>query len=77
VNLSFHLDDLTGSTMTLYILPLAGAESAVALALLVAFYPLRGTILSLVNCVDTNRHKPVKHSTLLTALPVECRGSAD
>jgi len=46
VNLSFHLDDLLGSTITLYILPLAGAESAVALALLVAFYPLRGTILS-------------------------------
>ena len=46
VNLSFHLDDLVGSTITLYILPLAGAESAVALAVLVAFYPLRGTILT-------------------------------
>lgn len=45
VNLSFHLDDLIGSHFTLYILPLAGAESAVALALLVAFYPLRGTLL--------------------------------
>ena len=39
VNLSFHLDDLLGSIITLYILPLAGAESAVALALLVSFYP--------------------------------------
>lgn len=29
VNLSFHLDDLVGSTITLYILPLAGAESAI------------------------------------------------
>ena len=77
VNLSFHLDDILGSTMTLYILPLAGAESAVALALLVAFYPLRGTILSLVNCMDTNRHKTMKYSTLFTALPVECRGSVN
>ncbi len=45
VNLSFNLDDLTGSTLTLLILPLAGAESAVAQALLVAFYPLRGSVL--------------------------------
>jgi NADH:ubiquinone oxidoreductase subunit K len=29
VNLSFHLDDLVGSTITVYILPLAGAESAI------------------------------------------------
>ena len=47
VNLSFHLDDLVGSTITLYILPLAGAESAIALAVLVSFYPLRGTLFSL------------------------------
>jgi NADH:ubiquinone oxidoreductase subunit K len=45
VNLSYNLDDLVGSNLTLLILPLAGAESAVALALLVAFYPLRGSIL--------------------------------
>ena len=32
-----HLDDLVGSCISLYLLPLAGAESAVALALLVAF----------------------------------------
>ena len=44
VNLSYNLDDLVGSNLTLLILPLAGAESAVALALLVAFYPLRGSI---------------------------------
>jgi len=30
VNLTFHLDDLVGSTITLFILPLAGAESAIA-----------------------------------------------
>jgi NADH:ubiquinone oxidoreductase subunit K len=45
VTLSYNLDDLVGSNLTLLILPLAGAESAVALALLVAFYPLRGSIL--------------------------------
>lgn len=44
VNLSFHLDDLVGANLTLLILPLAGAESAVALALLVAYYPLRGSV---------------------------------
>lgn len=41
VNLSFYLDDLIGATLALYLLPLAGAESAIALALLVAFYPTR------------------------------------
>ena len=41
VNLSFYLDDLVGATLALYLLPLAGAESAIALALLVAFYPTR------------------------------------
>src|SRR5688500_299375 len=49
VNLSFHLDDLIGSHLTLYLLPLAGAESAVALAILVAFYPLRGSFYFLIN----------------------------
>nr|YP_009659066.1 NADH dehydrogenase subunit 4L [Chytriomyces confervae]QCQ69064.1 NADH dehydrogenase subunit 4L [Chytriomyces confervae] len=44
VSLSFHLDDLVGSTLTLYLLPLAGCESAIALALLVAYYPIRGTL---------------------------------
>ena len=41
VNLSFYFDDLVGATLALYLLPLAGAESAIALALLVAFYPTR------------------------------------
>lgn len=44
VHLSFQLDDLIGSNYTLQILPLAGAESAIGLALLIAFYPNRGTI---------------------------------
>lgn len=45
VNLSFNLDDLVGSNLTLLILPQAGLESAVAQALLVAFYPLRATVI--------------------------------
>lgn len=44
IHFSFNFDDLLGVTITLYLLPLAGAESAVALAQLVAYYPLRGTI---------------------------------
>ncbi len=43
VSLSFHLDDLIGSTLTLYLLPLAGCESAIALAQQVAYYPQRGS----------------------------------
>ena len=45
VNMSFYFDDLLGATLALYLLPLAGAESAVALALLVAFYPSRLNLL--------------------------------
>ena len=41
MNISYALDDLIGATLTLYLLPFAGAESAIALALLVAFYPSR------------------------------------
>jgi NADH:ubiquinone oxidoreductase subunit K len=42
VNYSFILDDLIGASLSLLILPLAGAESAMALAVLVAYAPLRG-----------------------------------
>ena len=45
VNMSFYFDDLLGATLALYLLPLAGCESAVALALLVAFYPSRLNLL--------------------------------
>ncbi len=44
VHLSVGLDDLVGGNQTLYLLPLAGAESAQALGQLVAYYPIRGTI---------------------------------
>lgn len=42
--LSFYFDDLIGATLTLYLLPQAGCESAIGLALMVTFYPLRGTL---------------------------------
>lgn len=44
INQSVGLDDLVGSTLCLYLQPLAGAESAVALALLIAYYPTRGSL---------------------------------
>jgi NADH-ubiquinone oxidoreductase chain 4L len=37
---SYLLDDLTGCLITLYILPLAGAESALGLGILITYYPL-------------------------------------
>lgn len=44
LQLSFILDDLLGSLMTIYILPLAGAESALGLSLLITYYPKRGSL---------------------------------
>lgn len=41
---SFLLDDMIGSLLTLYLLPLAGCESAIALSILIAYYPSRGTL---------------------------------
>lgn len=41
---SLNFDDLTGQIYALYIIAIAGAESAIGLAILVAFYRLRGTI---------------------------------
>lgn len=41
---SFRIDDLEGQLYTIYIITLAGAESAIALAIVVGFYRLRGTI---------------------------------
>ena len=40
----FIQDDLVGPMVSLLILPLAGAESALALVLLVAYYPYRGSL---------------------------------
>jgi NADH-quinone oxidoreductase subunit K len=41
---SVYLDDLIGQVFSLYILTVAAAESAIALAILVAYYRLRGSI---------------------------------
>jgi len=43
IHYSFYFDDLIGACLSLLIIPLAGAESALALTLLIKFYPLRGT----------------------------------
>lgn len=44
LQISFIIDDSTGSLITLIILPLAGAESAFGLALLINFYPNKGSL---------------------------------
>nr|NP_803503.1 NADH dehydrogenase subunit 4L [Harpochytrium sp. JEL105]AAO64948.1 NADH dehydrogenase subunit 4L [Harpochytrium sp. JEL105] len=44
VYFGFIFDDLVASHFSLYLLVLAGAESAVALSLLVAFHRVRGSI---------------------------------
>ncbi len=41
---SINLDDIIGQTFAVYIIVIAGAESAIGLAILVAFYRLRGNI---------------------------------
>ena len=41
---SLSFDDLIGQIYALYIIAIAGAESAIGLAILVAFYRLRGSI---------------------------------
>jgi NADH-ubiquinone oxidoreductase chain 4L len=41
---SLSLDDILGQTYAVYIIAIAGAESAIGLGILVAFYRLRGSI---------------------------------
>lgn len=41
---SISFDDILGQTFSVYIIAIAGAESAIGLGILVAFYRLRGTI---------------------------------
>jgi len=41
---SFAFDDILGQVFAIYIICIAGAESAIGLAILVAFYRLRGSI---------------------------------
>lgn len=49
INLSFitfsvHLGDLKGQIISIFVLTVAAAESAIGLAILVAYYRVRGTI---------------------------------
>ena len=41
---SLNFDDILGQVYAIYIIAIAGAESAIGLAILVAFYRLRGSI---------------------------------
>jgi NADH-ubiquinone oxidoreductase chain 4L len=41
---SFIFDDILGQTYAIYIITIAGAESAIGLAILVAYYRLRGSV---------------------------------
>ena len=41
---SLTFDDILGQTYAVYIIAIAGAESAIGLAIIVAFYRLRGSI---------------------------------
>jgi NADH-ubiquinone oxidoreductase chain 4L len=44
-NLSFIFDDILGSFLALIFLPIAGAESAIGLMLLISYYPEKGSLL--------------------------------
>ncbi|KAH9806686.1 NADH dehydrogenase subunit 4L [Melampsora americana] len=41
---SLNFDDLLGQVYAIYIIAIAGAESAIGLGILVAFYRLRGSV---------------------------------
>jgi NADH-ubiquinone oxidoreductase chain 4L len=41
---SLNIDDIMGQVYAIYIIVVAGAESAIGLGILVAFYRLRGSI---------------------------------
>jgi len=41
---SLNMDDIFGQTYAIYIISVAGAESAIGLGILVAFYRLRGSV---------------------------------
>jgi NADH-ubiquinone oxidoreductase chain 4L len=41
---SFAFDDILGEIYAIYIIAIAGAESAIGLGIVIAFYRLRGSI---------------------------------
>lgn len=44
ITFSVHLQDIKGQLISLFVLTVAAAESAIGLAILVAYYRVRGTI---------------------------------
>ena len=44
---SLSFDDILGQTYAIYIIAIAGAESAIGLGILVAFYRFRSSLISL------------------------------
>jgi len=48
---ALNFDDILGQTFAIYIIAIAGAESAIGLGILVAFYRLRGTIQINLLCI--------------------------
>jgi NADH-ubiquinone oxidoreductase chain 4L len=41
---SLNFDDILGQTLSIYVISVAGAESAIGLGILVSYYRLRGSI---------------------------------
>jgi NADH-ubiquinone oxidoreductase chain 4L len=50
---SFSFDDIVGQTYSIYIIAIAGAESAIGLGILVAFYRLIPLLVLVLLCIDT------------------------
>jgi NADH-quinone oxidoreductase subunit K len=47
VSFSIYLDDLLGQSFALFVLTVAAAESAIGLAILVAYYRVKGSVATL------------------------------
>ena len=44
ISYAIHIDDVIGQMLALFVITVAAAESAIGLAILVAYYRVRGTI---------------------------------
>lgn len=60
LHISFLFDDFLGAFLTFLILPLAGTESALILALLVAYYPYGRGSLKISNRIYSNLLKSTR-----------------
>jgi NADH-ubiquinone oxidoreductase chain 4L len=58
---SISFDDNIGQLMALFIIALAGAESAIGLSILVVYYKLTGAI-SLTSNVNSTKHNTIQES---------------